>query len=372
MFEFEGVAYPVQYANYQRNSYVPVELKAQGKLSWMKRYDDDQKGVSLIPQAVLINKGDVGIQSVQNFLVYKGNGEYRAQIPLEQNTPVIFGKGAGAYVEPGGLLNYRDYEGNLLLESVNIPALKEWAYLILLMPGTDDFFAGVQYTGGPIHLKHPKEYDLYRIPVEKSMRSWSYDGTGRIDQILLTTDNQTFVIVQGEKVQLIKSSDGQVLSSFESGVTDVETASLDPNNNLIIIGEVERGGSSSSYMKGINLTGKGGWEYRLRNPQINQPPVSGPNGHVYVIESRVLRNLENGSVRWEYPLKARGKSWLTIAKNNEVILINGKNLVVLSPQGEERISFIITEDDENFDAPPALDSEGKLYIASDKKLYVYE
>ena len=371
MFRLDGVAYPMEYANYQLNSYVPVMSGATGKLLWSRNFSEANENFLLIPRAVLIKGDHIGVLSTDNLLIYRPDGAYQHMIPLGSGTPVVFGRSAIAYLVPAYLLNYEKYSGKLILEEGEFPALREWADVMLFQPDDDEFIAAVQFTGGPRPAVLPKEYDIYRKKIEKSFVRWKYGGEGTIDSAMITNDNRKIVIIQKSKVSLFDIVNITLESGFDLAFDEIETASLDLQNNLVFIGRGAKNKGLHPYLSKCALSGKILWEYQVHNPQTHQPPVSGNDGRIYLVDRDHLECIDK-TLKWKLDLKNKDNALMTVTSNNAVILLQGNQLSVVDGDGKVKFSLQITDEEESFDAPPAVDSNGRIYIASDKKLYCYE
>ncbi len=370
MFNTEGIPYPVRFANYQRNSHVPVETNSTGRLVWSKNYFSIDKTLLLIPLDVCISGDFLGVRSVKDLLVFTINGEFKYNVSIGENKPVVFGKEAYAYTKPSFQLEYRNFDGGLILESKGFPALKDFSELKLLKPSQEDFLAAIEYSGGPQGL--PGEYDVYRLRLEESIPPWSFCGEGEIDYVLLLPDGETLLIIQGVNATLLNTSDGKQTGSFKIKMDEIENACLDLEGNLVMVGQETVGNASRPCLKVVALDGEQKWSYRLSQPKINQPPACGKDGRVYVINEMMLMCVAEGELLWQAALKSEAPAWLTVTANDNVICLNGAFLNLYNAQGESVFGILITEENETFDAPVAVDSNGRLYVAGGQKLYCFE
>ena len=53
-FEINNIAYPIRFANYQRNSIVPIEMKSKWKPLWLKPYAEINEDITVLPYTLLI------------------------------------------------------------------------------------------------------------------------------------------------------------------------------------------------------------------------------------------------------------------------------------------------------------------------------
>ena len=113
------------------------------------------------------------------------------------------------------------------------------------------------------------------------------------------------------------------------------TASVNPENKLLIFGAVEDTEESKNELKSFSLTGEELWSVGITNPQMVQPPVCGTDDRVYLTEGMRLRCLINGKMNWERMLKTDSETWLTISSGNSVIAINGSVMTLFDADGEK-------------------------------------
>ena len=358
MFKQDGIEYPVKYANFQRNSRVSLTTKAKGVVLWAKDYHEAVLEITPSPRSVLVKGDTIYVVSAENLLVYSSDGTFRYMLPLGYNTPVVLGSGAFAYIIPGYLLNYQSYTKKLILEGGEFPSLEEYAYVLMFKPGNEDFIAAVQYTGGPRPIREPPRYDVYWKRIEKSYMQYFYAGTGVIQHALLTTDGRRLVVVQGRKVKLLNTLDMKEESGFDLEYEELLTASLDAQDNLVVIGRGGKNRGERLYLAGLSSAGKKLWEYQLRDPQTHQPPVCGVDGLAYVVDTGHLRAVSGGKEKWSHPLENRDKAWLTSTMDGAVMVVQAGRLSLFDSAGAKRFSVVMSKDEEHFNVPPVLGSAG--------------
>ncbi|MBN2183958.1 MAG: hypothetical protein JW746_01390 [Candidatus Krumholzibacteriota bacterium] len=370
MFDTDGVSYPVRFANYQRNSFVPVETRSAGRLVWSRNYFEIDETLLLIPVSVQISNGFLGVRSTNDLLIFTCGGEFKYGIEIGENQPVVLGKQAIAYTKPSYQLEYRDYDGELILESKGFPALKDYCRLHLLKPSQNDFLAAVEFSGGPDRL--PGEYDIFKLGLEESLPPWSFCGEGALDHVLLHKDGRTLIVIQGADVTLLNTEDGKENGSFRIEMDKIISASLDLENNLVLVGEESVGGSYAPFLKVMTLTGELKWSYKLLQPQSKQPPVCGNGSRVYAVGAMKVICLVEGEEIWSFRLRSEQPAWLTATADNKLICLNGGFLSAYDDRGELIFDTALASDGETFDAPAALDLNGRLYVAGGERLYCVE
>ena len=370
MFGTDGVSYPVRFANYQRNSFVLAGFNGTGRLVWSKNYFEIDETLLLIPGSVQVSGGFLGVRSTNDLLIFSVDGEFKYAVETGENQPVVLGKGAVAYTKPSYQLEYRNYEGEMILESKGVPALKDYSRLHLLKPSSDDFLAAVEFSGGPHRL--PAEYDVFRLGIDESIPPWSFCGEGALDHVLLRQDGTTLIVIQGPDVTLLDSADGKKKGSFSVGMEDIISASLDLENNLLMIGSEDGGKSSGPVLKVIDPGGGEISSYPLVRPAAHQPPACGTGQRIYVVDSMHVKCLKEGETAWSFSLRSEQPAWLTVTEENRLICVNGGFLSLYDSEGELIFDTVLSGDGETFDAPAAPDLNGRLYVAGGEKLYCVE
>jgi hypothetical protein len=362
-----NVAYPVQFANYQRNSFVFLSTQAKGENAWVRDYLKFNAGVIQLPQAVLINKSTVGVMTSTQLLVFDAQGSPRYHL----SGPAIFGERAIAYVLPSRLMNYQDYEQKLLSEALPIPNYQDWTSLKLLIPRWDEILAAVQFTGGP--QRRPRWFSIALIEVGESLSKWSIPGDGIIDQVLASKDEKNLFVLQGETAKVISAQDGSELSHFAMKLKGGEAASLDHADNLVVVGKDVCEDAQTPYMlKIFSKEGKLLNQSPLSKPHTNQPPACGTNGHIFLVDEDKVKCIQNGCELWEYPLVGVEDSWITVLKDNAVLVVNSGILHFIDSKGKSIFRKIITLDKESFTAPASVGENGNIYVASNKHLYCFK
>jgi outer membrane protein assembly factor BamB len=373
MFDFTGVANPMLYNNYQRNSFVPLPMKAAGKLLWTKAYKEVDPDSWLTPKALLLHSTHLGVKSNAELWLFETNGTFKRSYAAYGPAPALFGKGGIAYVRPCRLMDYLDYDGKVLTQDISIDG--EWTVAKLLRPSWDEILGVMQFTGGPQRL--PREFSIGRQQIGKSREVWGEDDKGTIDHAFLTKDEKTIVIVMGENVSCLDAATGKKTTAFKTGMAEPRIAAIDCAGNLICGGMVVKEKIDRWALLAMALDGSPRWECELAHPLFAvdsflypQPPACGNDGRVYIVDDGFLKCIIGGTEKWRAPVIGALQSLLTVAADNSIILLNGPRIQVLNGNGEERFSTIVP--DESFEAPAVIDEKGNVYVAGSKALYCFE
>jgi len=114
----------------------------------------------------------------------------------------------------------------------------------------------------------------------------------------------------------------------------------------------------------VSLTGKE--EFNVTVPfEVLQPPVDGGAGRVYLLGNGFAA-VQDGHVLWSKPSSTMVLG--TAFAGGELALASGPELRIVSRDGSIRQSF--RTDGEPIAAPPAIASDGAVWVATNKALYV--
>jgi hypothetical protein len=376
----EGVAYPMRFANYQRNSFVSVEIRPRWKPLWSKSYAEASERLIMAPFSIQIRENLIGVSSHSDMLVYDNSGVFKYQEGISSAAPVVFGRSAMAFLQGSLILKYQEYDQEILRDYGSLSKLNQYSFALLFKPGIEQILSVVQFTGGP-HRKPPSFRACISI-LEDNSFVWRYDDEGIVDHAALTNDDGKMILIRGDDVYLINTENGEKSEPFKTGLDKAITASLDIKDNLIVLGEnvkesedeedEDAEDESEKFLKVFSPDGDELWNIELRDPGVNQPPVCGSGGEIYIVDSRLLNCFKNGELQWQYLLKSSAETWLTTTQNGYIIALNGSFLTILDANGEKQYEDLFTKTDESFEAPVAVDANGRLYVAGNKKLYCFE
>jgi len=370
IFDFDNVACPIRFVNFQRNSLLTTEAKARWRFLWSKSYTDVDPNLLPMPFAVVTAGNYVGVKSASKVIVYDSSGAFQFLRGTANLTPVIFGQRALAFVHPSYQLRYQEYNGEPLGHVGVIPKLKNWFGAVLLKPSREEVLAVIQYTGGP--RREPKYFHAYKFNIKNGSLIWDVKSNGIVSQALLTKDGGKLILAHAYEMLILNTADGEIAHSFKTGYDYTVNSSLDGDDNILAWLENTEEEDEQRILKAFSPDGEELWIYTPIKPQVKQPPACGSNGEVYIVDARFVKCLENGELKWQYLLKSSAETWLTITQNGYIIALNGSFLTILDANGEKQYEDLFTKTDESFEAPVAVDANGRLYVAGNKKFYCFK
>jgi hypothetical protein len=365
-FSLEKNVYPLEFASYQSNSFVPVEVKQEWGLIWQKRFDEIEAGLTISPRSVLVGESSIIVKSSSKLMLFDLSGNFKFMENIANPTPVVMGSDAMAYFDNAEGLVYQDYDQKILLESA-VPGFDERAYALLIRPTAEDVLGVVQDVG--VRSYREKRFYIFRFVCKDLDSKWSYDFPGVINHALLTADEKMLACIVGETVTLYDAEDGKAGGEFKTGLIDPITASLSLEDELILIGTAEDEEGAKKFCKALTLTGEELWTIPLIAPALVQPPACGEENHIYLIDNMCLKCLAGGQIKWSTPPLFDEKAVVTVTKGNYVLIHSGAALYLYDPAGERIFESIISREGDEFGIPPAVDAQGRIYIISGSKLY---
>jgi len=369
-FSLKNAGYPVEFANYQRNSYVPVEAKREWKGAWSKRFAEIDPEMPISPRAVLATDSVVAAKTASELFVFATSGKFQFFEATNNPSPVVLGAGAMAYFNANAGLVYQDYNRKKLKPEEPVPGFDQWAYALLIRPTMDEVLGVVQNAG--IRGQSGKKHYIYRFVRGALAKKWSYQFDGIVNHALLTADEKTLVTVTGEEIALYDAESGKSDRGFKTGLPEPLAASLDLAGGLVVIGKIEDTAAAKKILKAFSPAGEELWSIDLVNPALVQPPACGEGGTVYVVDNGCLQCIADGAIKWTTPPIFGAGTCVTVTKGNHLLVLDGALLCLFDPAGEKIFKSMVSMEGEAFGVPPAVDAHGRIYVLSEKSLYCLE
>jgi hypothetical protein len=364
--------YVMQWANSQRDSNVPFELRGSGHLQWKLPYDSFGASDRITPLFVLAADGHIAVQAQDYLMLAGADGKAGARIGINGLFPVVVGNNAFAYEDFSDQLAYQTYDGTYLVEGHQVPLMKERTYLPLLEPFGDGAVCAVQYMGGFEDPADPARFYACRFKLGTAFWEWMVQDIGYLITALLTPDGSQLVIVRNDHVEIYKVDNGAKTASFETGFARTLVGSLDQEGRLVLIGQGEDEAAGYSELKVFDPEGKLLWSMALQEREFKQPPVCGSDGMVYLINMNAVQAIRDSNVVWQNSTVNGAPLWLTAAGNGEVVAVESEGVTVFAADGSRRIDIPAGDVEDQFVTPAAIDSAGRILVAGEKALYCFD
>lgn len=369
-FNLNNCTYPVEFANYQRNSHVQAEVRREWGLAWSRSFIEIDPELMISPRAVLIGDTIIAAKTASQLFIYDASGKFKFMERTGNPSPVVLGSGGMAYFNEASGLVYQDYDRTKLRTEEPVPGFDQWAYALLIRPTMGEVLGVIQNAG--IRGQRAKKFHIYRFVRNDLTRKWYYEFPGIINHAFLTSDEKTLVSMVGEEVTLYDSESGKSIFSFKSGLINPLAASLNLEDELVVIGTAEDVQGAKKYCKAFSLKGEELWSIALVDPLLTQPPAVGEERCVYLVDAGCLKCVRNGETVWSTAPIFGENTCLTVTRGNYALVLDGAMLYLYDPEGEWIFKSLISKEGDTFGVPPAVDARGKIYVLSDRKLYCLE
>ncbi|MBN1211618.1 MAG: PQQ-like beta-propeller repeat protein [candidate division Zixibacteria bacterium] len=350
------------YAGTRLNSFLPVEITAEGRPAWKMTYNEtDIPGGAqflylLDNQRAIVDFGiamfcvDLDRKKTLNFYRKSSNGFIRAAEGQEFY-----------YVNSYRLMRVSFDDVDEDQEGYFIPNLGEFSLLTCLLPEKETFIAGVQDLGDPG--KPEPALEIFRKNYEGIFYVWHKKLPGEFIQPPVSGSGQIVTAVAGT-VSLV-DGEGNLRRILQEDFS-VLAASLGPDDLLYLVVTVEAGPQLAVY----DLFGEKRWECAVSPEKPLQPPVVDNEGTVYLVGKNEITACRDGKNIWTYPTLS-GRPLVTAAAGGRLVITDGTRLVCLDELGDE-LWVYLDRDGDRFVTPPVIDENGRVLAASDNKIVMIE
>jgi hypothetical protein len=350
------------YAGTRLNSYLPVEIKAEGRLAWKMTYNeteipsgarflyllDDRRAIVDFDLALFCV--DLDRKKTLNFYRKSSN----AFIRLAEGQDFY-------YVNSYRLMRVSFDKVDEDQEGYFIPGLGEFSRLTCLLPEKETFIAGVQNMGDPG--KPEPSYEIFRKNYAGIFYVWQKKIPGHVVPPPVSGSGQV-VIASAGTVSLL-DGDGNLRRIIREDFRVLD-GSLGPDDLLYLVVAVEDG----YRLVVFDLFGEKRWECDIDMEEFLQPPVVNGEGTVYLVGKNEIAAFREGKKTWAYPVLSDTPR-ATAAAGGRLAIADGSRLVCLDELGEEIWTYL-DEQGDVFVTPPVIDDKGRVLAASDNKIVMIE
>lgn len=372
LFQSTATGYNMQWANAQQNSCIPVAVVSRGELAWKLPYVSFGDDTDMIPRFVLAAGEHIAVQGQDYCLIVGPDGEAVRSIGSDGLWPVVLGDSAIAYANPFDQLAYIRYDGSFLVDGHHIPQVRDRTSVLLLKPTAGGAYAAVQYLGGIEGADDPATFYVYRFQLGTAFWDWLVQDKGHLAAAVLSADEDKIVVVRDDHVEVYLTEDGSQVATFETGFSKAFKASISPENTLVLVGATQEAGIENRILRVFDLNGTEIWSFRLQTTRLDQPPVCGFDGKVYVVNAGVVQAISDGALVWQSTTIGGTAKWLTVTSDSSVLAVHAEGLSLFDSSGERRFDVTTEKLEDQFVTPAVLDAEGRILVAGKKALYCFK
>lgn len=356
--------YLQKFSNLQLNSLLQANLSAKGALDWKMEYNPEDI-VGSPNYLILLNDAQAILDHNYVFFAIDTLNKKVLGFRIKSlNTFIVVRNGREIFFYPVHRLYCLNF--NSLMEesapSYFTPGLGQYSRLAVLIPYDDYFIAGIQTLGNP-WIQQPS-FSLLKKKYAEIDTIWRLDFSGSVVPPPVSSNGES-VIAQDRSI-LIVNGDGQIQNEIKSDFIPLY-CSIGADSLIYMVCIKEK----IAFIKAIDFDGNVRWECQTSITQPNQPPIVSKDSMIYLIGSSKIESFYNGEKKWEFKLNGSDIEYQLASVSNDGFLLvsDCDRLLCINKAGERVWAFKVAED-ETIMTQPVLDSVGKVFIVTDKKILV--
>ncbi|MDG5816808.1 hypothetical protein QA601_17055 [Chitinispirillales bacterium ANBcel5] len=361
------VSYPMLFGNYQLNGFMNGRCLAKGEIDWFLPFKNHRGS----GPRVLLSDGD-------NWYLHFSSLLLRFNLKPE----IVWTQKYRSYMDAMIIDGYIYHSNGSTVYMLN--QNKEQVDGSFFVPNADQILFVMPVSGNHFVQTFMRfEQGMPGDPVDDDIWSFSLiddngnplfteETTDNYSPAVVTEDHSTIIAVSGDgQVLKIDPTTGKEKSSFEiENRGSWPSVSLSLKNELMLIGNT---GSGEKSLIKYSLDGTILWEFFLPAADLRsfvQPPASAPDGRTYFIHADSLfRFTENGEMERAYSLPPDNNfQFVTVLSDNSV-LVTSKNMLTHIDSSGDYLFTLNLEDDEQITAPPVVDKDGGVLLATVNGVY---
>jgi len=350
------------YAGTRLNSFLPVEITAEGRLAWKMTFNETDIPGGARFLYLLDDRRAIVDFGLALFCV---NLDRKKTLDFYRESSNAFIRAAEGqeffYVNSYRLMRVSFDSLNEDDEGYFIPGLGEFSQLFCLRPEAETFIAGVQNMGDPG--RPEPSFEIFRKNYEGIFYVWQKKIPG--DVILPPVSGAGQIIVATAGTVSLVDGEGNLRRIIQEEF-NVLSGSLGPDDLLYLVVVAEAG----PQLVAFDLFGEKRWACDISIEEPLQPPVVDSEGAVYLVGKNEIAAYREGRNIWTYPTLS-GNPLATAAAGGRLVVADGTRLVCLDELGDE-LWVYIDKDGDSFVTPPVIDENGRVLAASDNKIVMIE
>ncbi len=350
------------FANPQLNSLLLSDLSAKGVLASKLEYNSENIPESPASLLLLDDSKAILDHSAVFFVIDTFNNKVIGFNQKSPNTFIIVGSQQDFYA----FASYRLLR--LKLESFQefppkehyfVPGLGNYSEIAVFIPKSDTYIAGIQSFGRPLEQK--AVFGLLEKGYNGFNDIWNVAFDGLVPRPPVSLDGN-IVVAQNNLISIVDNI-GKV-KEIKVEFLPI-SCSIGADNLIYMVCRVK----NKNFIKVMDFDGNILWECQTSITQPNQPPIVSKESMVYLIGSSKVEAFANGAKLWEFQLTGTDEErQLASVSNDGMLLVSDSDkLLCINKAGEQVWAFKVAKG-ETIMTQPVLDSVGKVFIATDKKV----
>jgi len=280
------------------------------------------------------------------------------------DSPLGFRSQTMYYRDAGYRLSALNSRGQQVVNATYFPDGNDKRFHLSLFQVQDSTFLSViQFDGGPQEMPVKTYVELTNYG--NRMAEWvcTIEGLQTLWPLLITKQQQVVVFL--DKILYIGAGDGKEGNRFDLPLPTVYSASADPAGNLYLLGQ------SDEFVNLVVQDGTGNelWRWTDTTPGramvADQPPILGKDGRAHLLSTGSILTLEQGALTWEHVPDEPGYSHAVALADGSLLACAGGMLERVNSGGDRMFAVTL---EQSIVAPPTVDNEGRVFVATETEL----
>ena len=352
------------FSNPQQNSFVPYDLKSNGKNSVSLQISNFN--VAFIPRYLLtLNDTQLVIDAFDVAALFNiSTGALEAWQPKTQKAFITLSDSKIFNIHELLFVSETKDFSNNDLPGYFIPGIGDYGHLVAFVPFEEKFISVAQFEGNPRNQYPAIQITCRGYPGSRSI--WQKEYSGSVLQAPVTNDG-SIIIALPDKIILVNVDGHEKVIDKSQLIPKVDC--VGPNGNIYIVFKMADG----CILKAFDQDCKDIWNSGVAETDFTQPPVVSFSGHLFLVSTKSIECFFEGKLQWSYERTgfADQAFYAICSKNEKLVGVDGKRIFCLNMQGE--LLWEINESPvDTFITPPVIDPKGRILAATKTKIVVVE
>jgi outer membrane protein assembly factor BamB len=361
--------YTQVFADDCHSNYLDARTSAAGKVAWSKPISGNA-GKKADAGLIILSDSHIIACGVKQFCAFDKHGKRLWERDKWSGSPVALREGLIYYTSPSGKNLMEAVDGNnaVRIKDFKMPLVGDTSYLVLFEPFNEGVIAQVRNAGLPE--QGGDSFAVYKIRKGGLSFDWSRMYENENSAVLpMACPKASILVTSTQKEALVfdinaKARKAEPISRFPLPLgKSTLWVSFGLDRQLYWSGVKGR----QTTLVVTDTHGKEKWHWGIDAQPAGPafPPILAPD-RVYILSRRSLAAVQNGRELWEHQARSGNFSAGTALADSSVLVVEGKKLLHLDARG--KVLFEVTLH-EAIAAPPVVDGDGNIYVASPETLY---